>query len=149
MSSGEDPFSESRSTELDVESRMALDEDQSLLLHLRLRYDAGDPFAITLLFLGENGPLATWQFSRDVLSEGLHKASGLGDVRIWPPCPCHDPTHLRVSLKGAEGSAVVHVPAEPVRSWLSSECFALVPAGTESELIDWDVELAHLTGRGI
>ncbi len=146
--SSEEPVPEPRHTELGLEGHLVLDKNRSLSVPLRFSYGVTNPFAVTLELLGDAGSLATWRFSRDLLSEGLRKPAGLGDVHIWPPCHCHGRKHVRIMLKGGRESVLIDVPVKPLRGWVRTGCFALVPAGTEEALIDWDVELERLTSDG-
>ncbi|WP_129311287.1 SsgA family sporulation/cell division regulator [Streptomyces sp. L2] len=54
----------------------------SVLAHLS--YDADDPFAVTAVFAYDGQALARWRLDREMLSDGLHRAVGVGDVRLRP-----------------------------------------------------------------
>ncbi|MFE9421461.1 SsgA family sporulation/cell division regulator [Kitasatospora sp. NPDC006697] len=139
------PRPEGTSTEIHLDARIILSEDQALDIPVRFGYRGDDPFAVALEFLGPAAAAGTWRFSRELLRDGLRKPAGLGDVRIWPPCPCHGRPHLRVMLKGSDGSILLDLPTRQVRRWLRRESYALVPHGTEGNAIDWDTELHGLT----
>ncbi|MFE2510510.1 SsgA family sporulation/cell division regulator [Streptomyces naganishii] len=49
-----------------------------------LSYDAGDPFAVTVVFSHDGRVLARWTLDREMLGEGLTRPVGLGDVRFRP-----------------------------------------------------------------
>ncbi|MER7766752.1 SsgA family sporulation/cell division regulator [Kitasatospora sp. NPDC096140] len=132
------------STELLLDARLVLGEHRSVDIPVRFEYHADDPLAVALEFLGPAADGGIWQFARDLLCEGLQKPVGLGDVRIWPPCTCHGRTALRIMLRGHDGTVLIDLPARQVRRWLRRETFALVPQGTEGNLIDWDTELRGL-----
>ena len=139
---------EPRHTEVGLQGHFVLDTSRSLSIPLRFSYDVTNPFAVTMELLSDTGSLATWRFSRDLLSEGLRKPAGLGDVHIWPPCHCHGRKHVRIMLTSGRESVLIDVPAKPLRGWMRTDCLALVPAGTEKVMIDWDVELERLTSEG-
>ncbi|MFJ1791189.1 SsgA family sporulation/cell division regulator [Kitasatospora griseola] len=141
-----EPQPEATSTDLDVDARIVLGEQQSVEVPVRLAYCEDDPYAVALEFLGQAAEAGVWRFARGLLWDGLQKPSGLGDVRIWPPCPCHGRTSLRIMLQGEDGSVLLDLPARQVRRWLRRDTFALVPPGAEAALIDWDAELHSLTG---
>ncbi|MGW4380997.1 SsgA family sporulation/cell division regulator [Kitasatospora sp. NPDC004531] len=141
-----DPQPEATSTDLALDARIVLGEQQFVDIPVRLRYCEDDPYAVALEFLGQAAEAGVWQFSRDLLWDGLQQPAGLGDVRIWPPCSCHGRTSLRIMLQGEDGSVLLDLPARQIRRWLRRDAFALVPPGTESTLIDWDAELHSLTG---
>ncbi|MEU6238887.1 SsgA family sporulation/cell division regulator [Kitasatospora sp. NPDC047058] len=144
--SGPRPRPEATSTGIVLGARLVLGEHESVDVPVRFDYRSDDPLAVALEFLGPAAEAGTWWFSRDLLWEGLQKPTGLGDVRIWPPCPCHGRTSLRVMLQGGDGGAVlVGLPARQVRRWLRRESFALVPRGSERSLLDWDGALDALT----
>ncbi|MER7707836.1 SsgA family sporulation/cell division regulator [Kitasatospora sp. NPDC097605] len=140
------PCPETASTDIVLDARIVLGEDQSLGIPVRFTYHRDDPFAVSLEFLGAAAEAGTWQFARDLLWEGLQRPAGTGDVRIWPPCTCHGRASLRIMLQGQDGSVLVDLPARQLRRWLRRESFALVPRGTEGSLIDWDAELGGLPG---
>ncbi|UQW99355.1 SsgA family sporulation/cell division regulator [Streptomyces sp. RerS4] len=132
-------------SELALDGRLIAGADLSIPLTVRWRYSTADPFALSLEVITGVGLDARWIFARDLLRDGLRAPTGLGDVRIWPPCPCHGRPDLRVLLRGRDGSALVDMPVKPIRTWLRKECFARVPHGSEAEHIDWELELVHVT----
>ncbi|RPE31859.1 SsgA family sporulation/cell division regulator [Kitasatospora cineracea] len=134
------------STALPLQAQLFVGEDQFIDLPVRFVYRRAAPFAVVLEFPDSNEAVGAWEFSRDLLWEGLHEPAGLGDVRIWPPCHCHGRRQLRIMLIGQEGTALLDVPAEPLRHWLRDRSFVLVPRGAESALVDWDAELGRLAG---
>ncbi|MFE6867533.1 SsgA family sporulation/cell division regulator [Kitasatospora sp. NPDC057692] len=134
------------STALTLNVELHLGEGEFMELPMRFGYRADAPFAVAMAFPGFDPPTRTWEFSRDLLWKGLHRPAGTGDVRIAPPCRCHRPGRLRITLRADDGTAVIDVPAGPLRRWLRAQVFALVPRGREAELIDWDAELTRLAG---
>jgi hypothetical protein len=49
-----------------------------------LGYDAADPFAVTAVFSHDGRALACWRLDREMLTDGLRRPVGLGDVRVRP-----------------------------------------------------------------
>lgn len=49
-----------------------------------LSYDADDPFAVTAVFSHDGRVLARWRLDREMLSDGLSRPVGAGDVRLRP-----------------------------------------------------------------
>ncbi|WP_405623070.1 SsgA family sporulation/cell division regulator [Streptomyces sp. NBC_00076] len=49
-----------------------------------LSYDAADPFAVTAVFSHDGRVLARWRLDREMLTEGLRRRVGVGDVRMRP-----------------------------------------------------------------
>ncbi|GHB68311.1 sporulation-specific cell division protein SsgB [Streptomyces viridiviolaceus] len=133
---------------LTLTTTLVLGRDRTAPLPVCFRYDRQQPFAV-LLELPEPGGLgsARWVFSRDLLQSGLHRPSGEGDVRVWPPCCCNDRPDVRMMLRDGSASALLDVPVQPLREWLVSTWEA-VPPGDENALIDWDSVTEALLGEG-
>ncbi|WP_210575519.1 SsgA family sporulation/cell division regulator [Streptomyces sp. GESEQ-4] len=107
-----------------------------------LQYDRRDPFAIRMTFPAPatlEGVDVCWTFSRELLAAGMQDAEGHGDVRIRPYG--YDRTVLE--FHAPEGTAVVHVRSEELRSFLAATS-ALVPIGLENLQLDLDHDLAEL-----
>ncbi|GAA3999085.1 SsgA family sporulation/cell division regulator [Streptomyces sp. NBC_01352] len=49
-----------------------------------LSYDAADPFAVTVVFSHDGRVLARWRLDREMLTDGLGRPVGVGDVRMRP-----------------------------------------------------------------
>ncbi|MFH8384798.1 SsgA family sporulation/cell division regulator [Kitasatospora sp. NPDC018058] len=146
LPSSSQPHPEVTSTEILLAARLVLGEHESLDVPVRLGYRGDDPLAVALEFLGPAAEAGVWQFSRDLLWEGLQRPAGAGDVRIWPPCTCHGRAALRIMLRNRDDVVLIDLPSRQVRRWLRRETFALVPPGTEADAIDWDAELPRPTG---
>ncbi|MFJ8624621.1 SsgA family sporulation/cell division regulator [Kitasatospora sp. NPDC093550] len=140
------PLPEATSTDLLLDAGLVLGERDSVDVPVRLGYRSDDPLAVALEFLGPAAQAGVWRFARDLLWEGLQKPSGLGDVRIWPPCPCHGRPHLRIMLRGHGAVVLLDLPSRQVRRWLRRETFPLVPPGSEGPLLDWSTPPRQLGG---
>ncbi|WP_369293492.1 SsgA family sporulation/cell division regulator [Streptomyces sp. TX20-6-3] len=111
--------------------------ERDVAIEVILRYRASDAFAVTLDFLGRSGEISvSWTFARDILHFGLKQATGHGDVQIWPIASSRG-SLICVSLIASSGSALLTAPTKPIESWLQ-RTFCLVPAGEESQSLDWD-----------
>jgi hypothetical protein len=118
-----------------------------------LCYDATDPFAVRIAFgdIGdENGVVDTdegiaWLVSRELLQVGLDRPSGEGDVRVWPAHSASDVLFLH--LRAPSGEALFELSRAVVAGFLR-QTEALVPSGTESELLALDDELHVLLSNG-
>ncbi|MER6163020.1 SsgA family sporulation/cell division regulator [Streptomyces violaceorubidus] len=115
-----------------------------------LGYEAADPFALTVVFSHDGRVLARWVLDREMLTEGLTRAVGVGDVRLRPKSRgMWD--ELRIELLGdhrADGDrhrAVVFVWTAAVESFLR-ETHSVVRPGRERVCVD-DF-LAELTAEG-
>jgi hypothetical protein len=77
-----------RIIERDMWAELLTEEKPTGPVAVSLRYDASDPLAVSLVFTSLLDPddlsQVTWVFARDLLSEGIHLATGVGDVRVSP-----------------------------------------------------------------
>lgn len=127
----------------DLELRLVLGGDRSAIVPVRLGYRPSDPWAVTAVFRTADGDV-TWVFGRDLLEDGLAGPSGEGDVAVWPVTTPRGRV-LYLSLASPNGSALLEADPDAVREFLD-RTFVLVPAGTESSLLDLDAELERLVG---
>jgi hypothetical protein len=124
-----------------------------------LVYDSTDPFAVRVRF-GDDGPddVGTshydgpdedggveWLLSRDLLRAGLTGPVGEGDVRLWPARGGLDVLFLQ--LRAPSGEALFELSGTAVGDFLR-ETELLVPAGTESDVLQVDDELSALLRGG-
>jgi hypothetical protein len=119
-----------------------------------LCYEATDPFAVRIAFgdVGddngvvdlEEGGIA-WLVSRELLQSGLDRPAGDGDVRVWPSNNAADVLFLH--LRAPSGEALFELSRATVGAFLR-QTEALVPSGSESDLLDLDDELAALLSNG-
>jgi hypothetical protein len=119
-----------------------------------LCYEAADPFAVRIAFgdVGdENGVVdledggIAWLLSRELLQSGLEVPAGDGDVRLWPAHAATDVLFLH--LRASSGEALFELSRATVAAFLR-QTEALVPSGSESELLDLDDELHVLLSNG-
>ncbi|MFS8101847.1 SsgA family sporulation/cell division regulator [Lentzea alba] len=90
-----------------------------------LLYQADDPFAVTMRFHAGGG-VATWIMGRDLLAEGMTKATGIGDVRLRP----HASRTLMLELISDRHVTVFRLPTGTLRKFLDAT-YRLVPPGAE------------------
>ncbi|MFF7359617.1 SsgA family sporulation/cell division regulator [Streptomyces sp. NPDC008125] len=129
----------------DVTAFVSISEDRRVPLPSRLRYEPTDPYAVRLsLGVPTLGPVV-WVFARELLSEGLRRPSGMGDVMVFPRHRCL-PDTMRIVLRSREGAAMVEIPASAVARFLK-DSYELVPPGAEGAYMDVDSGIAQLTGR--
>ncbi|MFH8519542.1 SsgA family sporulation/cell division regulator [Streptomyces gelaticus] len=83
---------------------------------LLIRHLPDDPLAVRMDFLvtGNEPPLATWVFSRDLLATGLILPSGEGDVRVRP----HGEDETDVELISGRAWCVVRMASADVRDFV-------------------------------
>ncbi|MFI0714508.1 SsgA family sporulation/cell division regulator [Streptomyces inhibens] len=114
-------------------------------LPAELHYDMTDPYAVRLSIGAPAARPVDWVFARSLLTEGLHRPAGTGDVLVIPRHRCR-PGSVRIVLRSAVGHALVDIAVSAVDAFLR-QTVSLVPPGTESRHIDMDRTLAELTDR--
>ncbi|WP_249400142.1 SsgA family sporulation/cell division regulator [Streptomyces argyrophylli] len=127
-------------------AQLVVSHAYSLPLRVRLRYDPADPYVVRAAFFVDGDEPVEWVLGRDLLADGVEGFAGQADVRIWSAAGRSDES-LYIALGSSAGTALLEVPVRDISSFLQ-DTQALVPRGTESGLIDWDAELAHLLPRG-
>jgi hypothetical protein len=119
-----------------------------------LCYEATDPFAVRIAFgdVGDEGGAVdpddggiAWLVSRELLQAGMNGPSGDGDVRVWPAHSATDVLFLH--LRAPSGEALFELSRAAVAAFLR-QTEALVPSGTETELLALDDELYTLLSNG-
>ncbi|MCF3962800.1 SsgA family sporulation/cell division regulator [Streptomyces fuscigenes] len=127
-----------------VQARVVASSPSLETVPATLVYDRTDPFTVRMAF----PPLATlegtevvWEFSRELLAEGIGAPAGEGDVRVRP----FGYGRTVVEFHAPEGTAVVHLRTADLRRFLDRSRF-LVPEGHEHLYLDLDQALAELLG---
>ncbi|MFG3480298.1 SsgA family sporulation/cell division regulator [Streptomyces sp. NPDC047980] len=129
-----------------VAVQLVVSRDYSVPLCVRLRYEPTDPYVVRAAFFVDCDEPVEWVLGRDLLADGLKGSAGYADVRIWSAAGRGDQL-MYIALGSSAGTALLEVPVMDLMSFLQNT-EALVPRGTESGHIDWDVELAHLPSQG-
>ncbi len=128
--------------ERELELSLVLSPDQSVPVPARFAYRADDPYAVHIVFhIGSQAPVS-WTFSRDLLLEGVYRACGSGDVRVWPS-KVHGRGMVCLALSAPGGNALLEAPSAPVTAWLEST-LRVVPPGSEYERLGIDEGLRRL-----
>ena len=118
---------------------LVVPEHGAVPLVASLDYVANDPYAIKMAFhVGADEPVE-WIFGRELLATGLEAPVGEGDVQVWP-----DDTEgsdiLNIALSSPFGEAHFEAPLSDTAEFLKST-YGIVPAGTESDFVDFEGEL--------
>lgn len=112
-----------------VASRTVLDfvrsDGSTAPVETEMLYRSEDPFAVTMRFHVRDS-VTTWVMGRDLLTEGLSRKAGDGDVRLRP----HSSRVLVLELVSDRHRTVLRVPAGTLRKFLDATN-RLVPRGTE------------------
>ncbi|WP_225840211.1 SsgA family sporulation/cell division regulator [Streptomyces sp. NK08204] len=131
--------------EQECEMRLVVAPDYSIGVATRLWYSPHDPYAVYVDFHTGSDTRTTWVFARDLLAQGIVRASGDGDVRIRPARAGRRRV-LYLALSAPGGQALFQAPLAVVERWLK-RTHQVVPRGEESQLLDLDVELCELLGE--
>ncbi|GAA0950603.1 SsgA family sporulation/cell division regulator [Actinocorallia libanotica] len=122
--------------------RLVVPDRSTVPLMATLEYAADDPYAIRMAFHVGNEDPVEWIFARELLTVGIERRAGFGDVRVWPSGREDDRT-LQLALSSPFGDALFDVPLIPMADFLH-KTYDIVAAGRESEFVDMDTELEHL-----
>lgn len=130
----------------EVTVQLVISRTYSLSMCMNLRYEPADPYVVRADFFTDADEPTEWVLGRDLLADGLRGSAGCGDIRIWSAVSRGD-QGMYITLGSPAGTALLEVPVQDVRTFLENT-EALVPRGTESGHIDWDLELANLFAKG-
>ncbi|QVQ55157.1 SsgA family sporulation/cell division regulator [Spiractinospora alimapuensis] len=129
----------------DLGLRLVVPGSTTVPLVARLEYTAADPYAVTVAFhVGEDEPVE-WIFARELLTVGIVREVGDGDVRVWPSQEDGE-RNISIALSSPFGHAQFSAPVPPLAEFLH-RTYEIVPAGHEGEVVDLDDEIEqHLLG---
>lgn len=122
--------------------RLVVPDRTTVPLLAGLEYAAEDPYAIRMAFFVGNDEPVEWIFARELLTVGIVRKVGDGDVQVWPAGPDND-SIMNISLSSPFGNALFEVPLSPLADFLH-RTYQVVPAGRESEFVDMEAELENL-----
>ena len=117
-------------------------EGTSTPLAASFEFTTTDPYAVSILFQGEPTPVR-WTFARDLLIEGFYEPTGDGDVHVWPCLSAEGNAVVILELNSPSGEVLIQVSSRAVSTFIQ-QMLAMVPQGTEGELVDFDTELIEL-----
>ncbi|NUS73178.1 MAG: SsgA family sporulation/cell division regulator [Corynebacteriales bacterium] len=130
-----------------LELRLVVPEENATPIQASLAYKPNDPYAVHITFHSD-APGATdvsWSFSRELLTEGLYRQTGMGDVKVWPWAG-RSQQALGMALSSPDGYALFEITRSAVELFLSRS-YALVPAGAEADFFDMEIELGILWSK--
>jgi hypothetical protein len=124
----------------DLEVFLVLSAECAAPLRARFTYRTADPFAVQLDFrLATQNPVR-WIFSRELLTTGMVRPAGHGDVRVWAT---RGATQINLRLYSPHGDAVLEIAAVPLGRWLE-RTHEFVPSGHEHRFLDTDALVKEL-----
>ena len=110
--------------------------DGSVSLPVVLHYDVTDPYAVHATFRTGQGNGVSWVFARELLTLGVHRPSGDGDVRVWPSWSSGAEV-VFIGLTSPDGEALLQAPIRDLVDFLG-RTYALCAQGQEQDHIDID-----------
>ncbi len=114
----------------------------SLAARIELSYDPGDPYAVVMAIRVPGDDVVRWIFGRDLLAEGTHRASGMGDVTV-APCPEAPADLLHMTLRDDVRTAVIEMRLASISGFLDST-YDSVPAGWEGMFLKIDDDVRSI-----
>ncbi|GGL99363.1 hypothetical protein GCM10010129_48800 [Streptomyces fumigatiscleroticus] len=130
------------SVQAEVMMSFLVSEELSFRIPVELRYETWDPYAVRLTFHLPGDAPVTWAFGRELLSEGVGRPCGDGDVRIRPVAA--DEVLIRLQVAGDQ--ALFRSSAAPLVAFLD-RADRLVPPGQEGTLGSFDAHLDEALDR--
>jgi hypothetical protein len=137
------------SVHTELELRLVVPGGPSLPVLAGLRYEASDPWAVRVAFQtgarnedGSGDGVVEWMFARQLLTDGVAKTVGEGDVRVWPSA-AGGARVVNLAMASPSGSALFEIDRDALVEFLQ-QTYLAVPTGTEEEVVDLDAELALL-----
>ncbi|MFJ8044956.1 SsgA family sporulation/cell division regulator [Kitasatospora sp. NPDC096147] len=132
--------------ERDLTMDLLVSPQDSIPVRARLGYRTEDPYAVHVTFHVQSASPVSWYFARELLAEGVYRATGNGDVRVWPTT-VGGRGLLTLMLRSLEGDVLLQASAETVADWVR-QTEELVPPGTERVHEQVDRVLRELLADG-
>ena len=128
----------------ELELRLVVPGGPPLPVLAGLRYDTNDPWALRVAFQtgGGGDGVVEWMFARQLLTDGVTEACGEGDVRVWPALHGADRV-VSLAMASPSGAALFEIDRDALVEFLQ-QTYLAVPTGHESEVVDFEAELALL-----
>ncbi|WP_406457531.1 SsgA family sporulation/cell division regulator [Streptomyces sp. NBC_01622] len=133
------------SVQAEVMMSFLVSEELSFRIPVELGYETCDPYAVRLTFHLPGDAPVTWAFGRELLIDGVGRASGDGDVRIEPVDP-ETLGEVLIRLQVGGDQALFRTRAAPLVAFLDRTDL-LVPLGQEGALADFDAHLDEALDR--
>ena len=111
-------------------------------------FDASDPYAVSVTFLTGDGAEedagegVCWTFARQLLTDGITRPVGVGDVRVHP-LQGDNGAVVVLQMTSPHGEATFEAAMHDVVEFLA-DTYALVPTGSESAYVDVDAAIARI-----
>jgi sporulation and cell division protein SsgA len=122
--------------------RLVVPDRTTVPLFATVEYAANDPYALRVAFHVGNAEPVEWIFARELLTVGMARMAGDGDVQVWPGRTDGNRL-LHIGLSSPFGDALFEAPLAPLADFLH-RTFEIVPPGRETEFVDIEAELDDL-----
>jgi sporulation and cell division protein SsgA len=122
--------------ERELELKLVLSPERSVLVPALLAYRTDDPYAVHIAFHINSEQPVNWTFARELLVEGVFRPCGQADVRVWP-AKTDGRSVVVMALASPDGEALLEAPAAQVSAWLE-RTLRVVPPGSETEQLRID-----------
>ena len=128
----------------ELELRLVVPGGPSLPVIANLRYETADPWAVRVAFQtgGEGDGIVEWMFARQLLTDGVAKTVGEGDIRVWPSVIGRE-HFVNLAMASPSGSALFEIDRDALVEFLQ-QTYLAVPTGAEEDVVDIDAEIAIL-----
>ncbi len=110
--------------------------DGGISLPVVMHYDTEDPYAVHATFRTGQGDGVSWVFARELLTTGVHRPAGDGDVRVWPSWSAGAEV-VFIGLTSPDGEALLQASSRELVDFLGRS-YALCPQGEELNHLDVD-----------
>jgi Streptomyces sporulation and cell division protein, SsgA len=110
--------------------------DGSVSLPVVLHYDTADPYAVHATFRTGQGDGVSWVFARELLTVGVQRPAGDGDVRVWPSWSGGQEI-VFIGLTSPDGEALLQAPTRELIDFLGRS-YGLCAEGQEHNNLDLD-----------
>jgi hypothetical protein len=116
--------------------------DGGVSLPVVMHYDVADPYAVHATFRTGQGEGVSWVFARDLLTLGVHRPTGDGDVRVWPSWSAGTEV-VFIGLTSPDGEALLQAASGDLIDFLG-QTYAVCQQGEERLHLDLDREIEAL-----
>jgi hypothetical protein len=110
----------------------------------RLSYSSEDPYAVHIAFCVGKGQPVEWMVARDLLSTGMWRRAGVGDITVWPSAGSATGASgsvMNIEISSPNGQAHFEAGVKEISNFLR-RTYQVVPEGEESAHLD--AELTNL-----
>ena len=111
-----------------------VETEQDHDLSAEFRFDAADPWAVTMVLSTVAGPV-DWTFARELLVEGQYEPTGDGDVHVWPCLSPNGEAVVIVELDSPSGETLLQFPTRAIQDFVYA-ALETVPLGAEEVDVD-------------